>query len=268
MKDETERIRSATIADFGNQWQMHGQLDEDYWCDLSMLRDYLGPLLDIGDLDGAAVAEVGSGSGRIVRMLSQCRPRALHAVEPSAGVEVLHRNTVDVPNLTIHHSRGDAFRVGGLDYVLSLGVIHHIKDPLPTLRNIRENLREGGRFVIWVYGKENNGLYLAFYRTVQAVTRNLNDRVLDLISAGLNYALVPYIALCRHLPLPMRNYMLNVFAPCGMEKRKYVIFDQLNPAYSKYYTRQGVVDILTTAGFKDILTYHRHGYSWTAICRK
>ena len=266
MADRTEKIRSATIRDFGRQWQIHGQLDNDYWCDVSMLQDYVGPLLDLNELKDAAVAEVGSGSGRIIRMLSQYQPRALHAVEPSSGVDVLRRNTADLPNLTVHHQRGDTVTIRDLDYIFSLGVIHHIKEPLGTLKNIRDNLRTGGRFVIWVYGKENNGLYLAFYQSVQALTRKLNDRILDVISAGLNYTLVPYIFLCRHLPLPMRDYLISVFAPCGMEKRKYIIFDQLNPTYAKYYTESELVGLLKAAGFRDVVTHHRHGYSWSAIC--
>lgn len=264
--DETEKIRSATIRDFGNQWHRHNRLDEDYWCDLSMLKDYFGPLLELDELEGCAIAEVGSGSGRIIRMLSLCHPRALHAIEPSEGVDILRRNTTDLLNVTIHNRRGDTFHVGDLDYIFSLGVIHHIKDPLATLKNIRKNLKPGGRFVVWVYGKENNGVYLAFYRSVQKITRRLNDRVLDAIAAALNVALVPYIYLCRHMRLPMRDYLVNVFAPCGMEKRRYIIFDQLNPTYAKYYTEQELMDVLQAAGFRDIVTYHRHGYSWTAIC--
>jgi hypothetical protein len=53
-----------------------------------------------------------------------------------------------------------------------------------------------------------------------------------------------------------------------MEKRKFIIFDQLNPTYSKYYTGPELVRTLTAAGFRDIETYHRHGYSWTAVCTK
>ena len=266
--DKTEKIRSATIQDFGDQWQIHGQLDQDFWCDPAMLRDYLGPLIDVPELAGRHVAEVGSGSGRIIRMLSQCNPDSLHAIEPSDGIDILRENTRDLEGLTIHHQRGDTFRIGSLDYIFSLGVIHHIKDPLPTLRNIRENLAPDGKFVIWVYGRENNGLYLAFYRSVSAITRLLNDRILEFISTCLNYALLPYIFLCRHLPLPLRDYLVNVFAKCGMEKRKFIIFDQLNPTYSKYYTGPELVRTLTAAGFRDIETYHRHGYSWTAVCSK
>jgi SAM-dependent methyltransferase len=158
--------------------------------------------------------------------------------------------------------------VGGLDFVLSLGVIQFIRDPLPTLKNIRDNLAEGGRFVIWVYGRENNGAYLALFRSIHWVTRSLGDNALDRLCGFLNYLLVPYVFLCRYLPLPMRRYILEVFGRCGMEKRKYILFDQLNPTYVCYYTEAELIDMLRVAGFRDIATYHRHGYSWTAVGRR
>jgi len=268
MTNASEKYTPETTCDFGNQWQIHGEVDDDYWCSVSILEDYVGPLLNLAELKNTAVAEVGSGSGRFIHMLSQCEPNYLHAVEPSIGVDILRRNTDGIQNFTVHHKRGDNFRIGDLDFVFCLGVIPFIENPLPTLQNIRENLKDGGRFIVWVYGKENNGLYLALFRLIHKVSRRLNDEVLDRICAVLNYLLLPYIFLCRFLPLPMRDYLLNVFARCGMQKRKYIIFDQLNPSYAKYYTKDELIEVLEKAGFRNIETYHRHGYSWTAIARK
>jgi hypothetical protein len=139
---------------------------------------------------------------------------------------------------------------------------------VPTLKNIRDNLADGGKFIVWVYGKENNRLYLGIFRAIHAVTRNMNDRVLDRLCAALNYLLLPYIFLCRHFRLPMHKYLLEVFARCGIEKRKYIIFDQLNPRYAKYYTQAELVELLTQAGLRDVRTHHRHGYSWTAVASR
>lgn len=264
---KTDSVRKQTIKDFGNQWEIHDKVDGDYWASLDMFKDYVGPLLDIKEIENKKVAEVGSGSGRVVRWLSQCNPKEIHAVEPSVqGPDVIHRNNPQAKNLTIHNVKGDEFEVGDLDYVFSLGVIHHIKDPLSTLINIKKNLQPNGKFVIWVYGRENNLFYLAFYYSVFQITRRLPDFLLDKISTVLNAVLVPYIFLCKYLPLPMHKYMVDMFGKCGWEKRKYIIFDQLNPAYAKYYKEKELLDILHHAGFKNVKTWHRHNYSWTAIC--
>ena len=42
----------------------------------------------------------------------------------------------------------------------------------------------------------------------------------------------------------MKDYMQNVFTKCSFEKRNYIIFDQLNPSYSKYFTKSEVFSLL------------------------
>ena len=62
--------------------------------------------------------------------------------------------------------------------------------------------------------------------------------------------------------------MLNVLKKCSFEKRKYIIFDQLNPAYSKYYKKEEVITLLTKSGFNKFEIINRYQYSWTAIAIK
>ena len=62
--------------------------------------------------------------------------------------------------------------------------------------------------------------------------------------------------------------MIHVLKKCSFEKRKYIIFDQLNPSYSKYYSKEDVLKLLNKSGFKKIELFNRHQYSWTAIAEK
>ena len=62
--------------------------------------------------------------------------------------------------------------------------------------------------------------------------------------------------------------MRNVFARMDRRARYLVIYDQLNPAYAKYYRRDEAIALLADAGFADVAAHHRHGYSWTVIGRK
>ena len=62
-------VRARTIEDFGAQWQIHGQVDDDHWSSKEMFIDHFGDLFDPKDISGKSVAEVGSGSGRIVNMI-------------------------------------------------------------------------------------------------------------------------------------------------------------------------------------------------------
>lgn len=66
----------------------------------------------------------------------------------------------------------------------------------------------------------------------------------------------------------MHAYMNNVLAKWTPMIRFVAIYDQLNPAYAKYYTQSEVKNLLERNGFLNVSLYHRHEYSWTAIGRK
>ena len=155
-----------------------------------------------------------------------------------------------------------------IDYIFALGVIHHIPDAEIVCKKIYESLKPKGKFVIWLYGKEGNELYLFIFNNLRKITRFMPDKLLNLFSIFLNLLLSVYIFFCKYLNLPLRNYILNVIKKCSFEKRKYIIFDQLNPSHSKYYSRDEVFNLLNKSGFKKIEIFSRHGYSWTAVAIK
>jgi len=258
--------RDRTIRDFGDQWSHYGS-NEGFYGSLELLRDMFGPLVALAELKGARVADIGSGAGRIVRMLVAAGAEHVIAVEPSAGVEVLRENVRDIADrVEVIHGPGEDVPTGrDLDFAISIGVIQFIRDPLPTLEAAREALRPGGKIVIWVYGKEGNRLYVAVVQAVRAVTTRLPHFALAAVCSVLTLLVDAYIVACRWLPLPMRDYMLNTLSRVSRDHRKLTIYDQLNPDYAKYYRGEEVREMLERAGFREVRLHHRRGYSWTAV---
>ena len=74
--------------------------------------------------------------------------------------------------------------------------------------------------------------------------------------------------LCRFAPLPLGDYMREVLGRMSPDKRSLVIYDQLNPAYAKYYTREEAVALLERQGFRNVRAAARRGYSWTVVGEK
>ncbi|MFQ5417403.1 MAG: class I SAM-dependent methyltransferase [Myxococcota bacterium] len=258
-----------TIRDFGEQWS-HYASNEGYYGSLELFRDMLGPLLDTREFAGARVAEIGSGAGRIVRMLVECGAAHVLAVEPSDGVEALRANTRELADkVEILHASGESLPTDrGLDFVVSVGVIQFIVDPLPTLKAARSALRPGGRVFVWVYGLEGNRLYVSGVRALRAITTRLPHAVLDVLCGLLNGCVGLYIRACRWLPLPMRDYMRHTLRQVSPAIRRLTIYDQLNPTYARYYRGEELRSLLEEAGFRDVRLYHRRGYSWSATGEK
>ena len=157
---------------------------------------------------------------------------------------------------------------GNLDYIFSIGVLHHIPDPAPVVEAAFKALRPGGHFFVWLYGKEGNGLYLTLIRPLRALTKRLPHFMLASLVEIMYWPLVLYIKFCHRLPLPLRGYMLSVLDKMSPEKRRLIIYDQLNPSYAKYYTQFEAEKLLSDGKFVNIRIHHRHGYSWTVIGTK
>jgi len=66
----------------------------------------------------------------------------------------------------------------------------------------------------------------------------------------------------------MKQYLFKVFKKCSFEKRSYIIFDQLNLSYAKYFTKKDVKSLLEKIGFNKYKIFYHHKYSWTIIANK
>jgi SAM-dependent methyltransferase len=264
--NDAERARERTIADFGDQWTQFRD-NSGYYASPELLKDVLSPLIEPDELHGLSVGDIGSGTGRIVRMLVAAGAEKVHAFEPSEAFQVLCSNVADLgERIECHQVRGDQIPPGlQLDVIVSIGVVHHIPDPGPVVVAALNALRPGGRLFLWLYGAEGNEWYLQLVRPLRWVTTRLPHRVLVALCKPLNFLLGIYIGLAKIFPMPLRRYLIDVFSHLSRSAQELVIYDQLNPAFAKYYRRNEVIDLMTHAGFEKIGLHHRHGYSWSVI---
>lgn len=267
--DSVEELTSKTISDFGEQWINYRE-NPGYYGSVDLLEDLFGPLLTLDAVRGKKVADIGSGTGRIVNMLLDAEAANVVAVEPSAAFSVLKSNTISRSDkVTYINDRGEALPSDlNLDLVVSMGVLHHIPEPDPIVEAAFQALRPGGHVLVWLYGREGNELYLRLAEPMRSITKRIPHILLTAVCSILNVALDLYIFGCRYLPLPMRNYMIDVLARFPRSVRKLTIYDQLNPAYAKYYSKGEAESLLKRAGFSAVSVWHRHGYSWSVVGQK
>jgi len=256
-----------TIQDFGRQHQTYSG-SGGYYVSTDILGGVLGPLMDIKEFEGLDVVDLGSGTGRWLRIFHELGAKTITAVEPSPAIEIAKKNAAGLDKISYHNVTGDQMPDGPYDVVYSYGVIHHIPEPDPVIKRAYEVLKPGGRLVIWLYGRENNGLYLAFMHTLRVVTVPMSDRGLDRVSGVLVPLVRAYSRIAKVLPLPLRGYMREFVDRVDDYTLKHVIYDQLDPHYAKYYRRQEALDLVEKAGFTDVQLYHREGYSWTVLAIK
>lgn len=77
-----------------------------------------------------------------------------------------------------------------------------------------------------------------------------------------------YVKLCKVFRLlPLAEYLIQVIDKLPWKKRIVVIYDQLAPAYVKYYSKKGCIDLMEKTRFSYPI-HHRKGYSWVIIAEK
>jgi hypothetical protein len=62
--------------------------------------------------------------------------------------------------------------------------------------------------------------------------------------------------------------MQNHIARLSYANRHLTVYDQLNPAYAKYYRQSEARALLEQNGFQNVRMFQRHGYSWTVVGEK
>lgn len=269
--EKISKLRTASIESFGSQWSRFNELGEVAVGDGAdaLFRQWIGSF-NPDLLRGARVAEIGAGVGRSLYNMSKFEPAELIGYEPSECFSFLEQNMAGIPNCRLENRGGHDFEEKNLDYVLSIGVIHHIPDPLPVIKNVYRSLKSGGQLVFWVYGSQARG-YVTLQKILRKVTSRMSDSLLHVICRLFAFLVSGYAALIRILRVrraPLYEYLVTTFRPLSIEFRKIVIFDQLNPVWSHYYSRQELESLVCSAGFSRPKIEEKGGYSWTVICTR
>lgn len=192
-----------SIKSFGEQWTRFTD-NLGYYGSAEVLKDIVGPLLNVDEIEHSRTLEIGSGTGRIVNMLLDLGVKHVIAVEPSDAFEVLVKNTkTRSSQVTYRRTMGDSLPMCEVDLIFSISVLHHIPEPEPVVKAAWEALRPSGKLVIWLYGQENNQLYILCVRALRVVSKILPDSLLSFFSNLLNILLSFYILLCRFFRLPL-----------------------------------------------------------------
>lgn len=268
---KTSSLAEKTVNDFGIQWT-HYTSNDGFYGSKELFADIVEPLLDVGEVQDANVAEIGSGSGRIALMLAEAGASNVTAMEPSDGYDVLVKTINEsewLDRIVTQKKLGAELDESNVyDLIFSVGVLMHVPEPIPVLQAAYEALKPGGKFFVWIYSKEGIGAYLAFVRPLRAISSRLPHALLVPVIWLTYSALVVYQFMCKFSPLPLKDYVTKVLWKLSPEKRRLVIYDQLNPTFVKYYSKDDLKELFKAGGFEDIKLHHRHGYSWSAIGTK
>tara|TARA_Y100001970_G_C14111427_1_gene791100 strand:+ start:174 stop:968 length:795 start_codon:yes stop_codon:yes gene_type:complete len=255
-----------SVKDFGDQFLTDKDIG-GYWGSIELLKEIVFPF-DLNLIKNKKIMDVGIGSGRISNNLLKYEPSKLVAVEPSAAIHIAKEN-IKSDKIEYLNIKGQDIDIKSeFDYAFALCVIHHIPEYKEVLKKIEKSLKPEGKFVAWVYGKEGMELYIFMLKNLRRITSIMPDFMLRIFSQFLAILTYPYGFLCNFFPLPLKKYFVTMFNKFSFKHKSYVIFDQFNPSFYKYFSKKELVEALDEAGFKIENLVNTVGHQYTVVCSK
>ena len=257
--------RSRTAESFAYEWRHFGQARPEWQRNF---RDYLRPHTP-EDLAGRTMLDVGAGSGRHSAQAAAAGANVV-AVDLGDSIDVARRN-LPPEVLTVEADAEDLpFEPGSFDFVMAIGVLHHLPDPARALRAIARFARPGGHVHVYLYWWPESRLQRTVLRGVAAARRltvRLPHRLLHLACYPLAAALLlmvvaPYRAL-RHRPrgrrlaraLPLKTYADYPFGVLVNDQ-----FDRFSAPIEFRFERHEVDEMLAAAGLQDRVVLPNAGW--------
>ncbi len=230
-------------------------------------KQFLGWItpLELSFFKGKSFLDAGCGIGRNSRWPLEAGASSAHAFDcAEATVEVARQNLRAFPNCAVDcRSIYDLDSKDEYDVVISIGVIHHLRDPRRAVRNLVAALKPGGTLLLWVYAREGNETYLRFVNPLRSfVTSRIPPWLARALAKPLTLLLKLYVL------LPHRQEYLRLLRERSFRHIEAMVFDQLLPNVSNYWRRQEVLDLVSGLPVRVLHMTHTHGMSWTLIAEK
>ena len=268
--------KAATAENFGWQWQHFVQSDELY------ADQFLGWIAPVRPefFQDKVVLEGGCGKGRHTQLAASWGAHDVIGVDLSDAVETAFAATRKLENA--HIVQADIYQLPFarvFDYAFSVGVLHHLPDPLSGFRSLAAKVKNGGSLSAWVYGAENNEWITRF---VDPLRKRFSSRISRraLLHISKAPAVLVYLAtklvygplnrspagakVARHL---FYNDYLSAISQFGWREQHTIVFDHLVAPTSHYIPREDFEEWWLEVEARDVIVGWHNKNSWRGFGR-
>ena len=215
---------------------------------------------------GKAILDVGCGIGRNTYWpMSYGAASALAMDLDERSLDAARRNLASFPAAKVE--RRSAYDIGEtdrFDIAFSIGVIHHLDDPLAAVRQMVKATKPGGTVLVWLYGRENNDWLINWFNPLRkALFSKAPLRLVFALAVPLTAILWAFLRIA-----PVKLSYFRLIRTFSFRHLLAIVFDHMIPHIAHYYTQAQAVELLAKAGLEDIRTDAVNDISWTATGRK
>lgn len=270
-------IDKDVVKSFGDEWEKFESFEQE---DLQRTADMYFDILTEKHLNKDTYAmDMGCGTGRWTKIIAD-KVAFVEAVDPSSAIFVADRLLKDTLNIRLTQASVDTlpFEDNTFDFVMSIGVLHHIPDTQKAMSDCVRKVKKGGYFYTYLYySLDNKGFFFKLLFGASDLLR----RVVAKLPSGLKKFVCDVLALVLYMPFVLAG---RLFRKMGLKKLAanmplsiyqdqpfYIIrndsLDRFGTKLEQRFSRKQVNEMMTKAGLQDIVISPGMPY-WHAVGSK
>lgn len=276
--DNDRNLDSKTVASFGEEWtKFKGFTDED----IKTAGDqYFDIVTDDIFSKETIVLDLGCGTGRWTKYIAN-KVKYVEAIDPSNAVFSAEKLTQNLSNVRITQASVSniPFEDKSFDFIICLGVLHHIPDTQQALIDLCKKLKSDGYILLYLYySLDNRGLmYKLLFKTSGIVRKIVSSLpsipkkiICDLI-AFIIY--LPLVLITRILTYAFGNknwikkFPLSYYADKSINIIRNDALDRFGTPLEQRFSKIEIADMLKKAGINNCTFSNKEPY-WHVLGKK
>lgn len=271
-------IDRQVVEDFGKEWATFNQqsiADQD-------LQNAFNQYFHIFPFEKISLNSVGfdmgCGSGRWAKLIAN-KVKVLNCIDPSAvALEQAKRNLSDFSNCNFECAAALDTQLPekSQDFGYCLGVLHHTSDTLAGLKNCANKLKTGAPFLLYLYYRfDNKPLWFRIIWLMSDFARQVISRLpfslklftSQVIAALIYWPLARLALLLERIGLQVRNIPLSDYRHKKFYFMRTDALDRFGTKVEKRYTKNEISQMMTEAGFEDLIFSQSEPF-WVVVGNK
>ena len=256
-------IDQKVVDEFGEEWLKFYEHDDD------LVQKGGEEYFDI--LNGKMInsktylLDVGCGTGRWTKYLAP-KVSFIEAVDPSNAIFAADKLLANIENVRLSKASIETlpFADNTFDFVMSIGVLHHIPDTKKALNDCVKKVKKGGYFFVYLYySLDRRG---PFYKSLFQLS-NLLRLGVSKLPGKVKHFICDVLAIIFYMPFILIGRLFNFLGLKDLAKRMPLhgyqnrsFFMIRNDALDRFGTRleqrfsaKEIIEMMVDAGLTDIV---------------
>lgn len=277
--DNQNNLDRKTVNSFGKEWTKFSSFTTK---ELNRVGEQYFDIVNENIINkDTIILDIGCGTGRWAKYISP-RVKFIECIDPAEdAVRAAQKFTKDCGNIRITKAGIDniPFADESFDFIICLGVLHHVPDSGDALIKAVSKLKKNGFILLYLYYNfENRGVFFktifAFSDFLRTIISKFPFRLKALLAELLVWVTyIPFILTARIVKAFSSNSDIYKYIPLSYytDKSLHVIrndaLDRFGTPIEKRYSRIDIELLMKRANLKDV-TFSSHEPYWHATAKK